>query len=181
MDSVTKNAKAIFPYEEAVAKTKEYFKGDELAASVWINKYAMKDSFGNLYECTPEDMHRRLAAEFARIEKKYPNPMSEDEIFQLFDKFKYVIPQGGPMSSIGNVQQIASLSNCFVIGHEKPADSYGGIMKIDEEAGPVDETTRRCRTRSFPHKARRFAGVKLGTYLYRGRSVHGRYSIPQGR
>ena len=133
MDSVTKNAKAIFPYEEAVAKTKEYFKGDELAASVWINKYAMKDSFGNLYECTPEDMHRRLAAEFARIEKKYPNPMSEDEIFQLFDKFKYVIPQGGPMSGIGNVQQIASLSNCFVIGHEKPADSYGGIMKIDEE------------------------------------------------
>jgi ribonucleoside-diphosphate reductase alpha chain len=93
----------------------------------------MKDSFGNLYECTPEDMHRRLAAEFARIEKKYPNPMSEDEIFQLFDKFKYVIPQGGPMSGIGNVQQIASLSNCFVIGHEKPADSYGGIMKIDEE------------------------------------------------
>ncbi|MDY0174053.1 MAG: adenosylcobalamin-dependent ribonucleoside-diphosphate reductase, partial [Bacteroidales bacterium] len=128
-----KNAKAVFPYEEALAKTKEYFKGDELAASVWINKYAMKDSFGNLYECTPEDMHRRLAAEFARIEKKYPNPMSTEEIFELLDGFKYVIPQGGPMSGIGNDHQIASLSNCFVIGHEKPADSYGGIMKIDEE------------------------------------------------
>lgn len=133
MDSVKKNAKAVFPYEEALAKTKEYFKGDELAASVWINKYAMKDSFGNLYECTPEDMHRRLAAEFARIEKKYPNPMSTEEIFELLDGFKYVIPQGGPMSGIGNDHQIASLSNCFVIGHEKPADSYGGIMKIDEE------------------------------------------------
>ncbi|HHV40101.1 MAG TPA: adenosylcobalamin-dependent ribonucleoside-diphosphate reductase [Bacteroidales bacterium] len=93
----------------------------------------MKDSFGNLYECTPEDMHRRLAAEFARIEKKYPNPMSTEEIFELLDGFKYVIPQGGPMSGIGNDHQIASLSNCFVIGHEKPADSYGGIMKIDEE------------------------------------------------
>ncbi len=133
MDSVKKNAKAVFPYEEALAKTKEYFKGDELAASVWVNKYAMKDSFGNLYECTPEDMHRRLAAEFARIEKKYPNPMSAEEVFELLDGFKYVIPQGGPMSGIGNDHQIASLSNCFVIGHEKPADSYGGIMKIDEE------------------------------------------------
>ena len=135
MDSVEKNAKAIFPYEEALAKTKEYFNGDELAASVWINKYAMKDSFGNLYECTPEDMHRRLAKEFARIEKKYPNPMSEEEIFKLLDRFKYVVPQGGPMSGIGNDYQIASLSNCFVIGHENPADSYGGILKIDEAQG----------------------------------------------
>ena len=116
-----------------MAKTKEYFKDDELAASVWINKYAMKDSFGNLYECTPKDMHQRLAAEFARIEKKYPNPMSQEEIFHLLDHFKYVIPQGGPMSGIGNDHQIASLSNCFVIGHERPADSYGGILKIDEE------------------------------------------------
>jgi len=116
-----------------LAKTKEYFKDDELAASVWINKYAMKDSFGNLYECTPKDMHQRLAAEFARIEKKYPNPMSQEEIFHLLDHFKYVIPQGGPMSGIGNDHQIASLSNCFVIGHERPADSYGGILKIDEE------------------------------------------------
>ncbi len=133
MDSEAKNAKAIFPYEEALAKTKDYFKGDELAASVWINKYAMKDSFGNLYECTPADMHRRLAAEFARIEEKYPNPMSAEEIFKLLDGFKYIIPQGGPMSGIGNDHQIASLSNCFVIGHENPADSYGGVMKIDEE------------------------------------------------
>ncbi|MDD2289091.1 MAG: adenosylcobalamin-dependent ribonucleoside-diphosphate reductase [Bacteroidales bacterium] len=133
MDSETKNAKVIFPYEEALAKTMKYFNGDELAASVWINKYAMKDSFGNLYECTPKDMHQRLAREFARIENKYPNPMSEKEIFNLLDHFKYVIPQGGPMSGIGNDHQIASLSNCFVIGHEKPADSYGGILKIDEE------------------------------------------------
>ena len=133
MDSEKKNAKAIFPYGEALTKTKEYFNGDELAASVWINKYAMKDSFGNLYECTPEDMHRRLAKEFARIEKKYPNPMGEEEIFQLLDRFRYVIPQGGPMSGIGNDHQVASLSNCFVIGHQNPADSYGGILKIDEE------------------------------------------------
>ena len=133
MDSDVKNAKAIFPYEEALKKTKEYFNGDELAASVWINKYAMKDSFGNLYECTPEDMHRRLAREFSRIEKKYPNPMSEEEIFHLLDHFKYVVPQGGPMSGIGNDHQVASLSNCFVIGHQNPADSYGGILKIDEE------------------------------------------------
>ena len=133
MDSETKNAKVIFPYEEALAKTMKYFNGDELAASVWINKYAMKDSFGNLYECTPKDMHQRLAREFARIENKYPKPMSEKEIFYLLDHFKYVIPQGGPMSGIGNDHQIASLSNCFVIGHEKPADSYGGILKIDEE------------------------------------------------
>ncbi len=116
-----------------MAKTMEYFNGDDLAASVWINKYAMKDSFGNLYECTPKDMHRRLAREFARIEKKYPNPMNEENIFHLLDHFRYVIPQGGPMSGIGNDHQIASLSNCFVIGHEKPADSYGGILKIDEE------------------------------------------------
>ena len=137
MDSEKENAKAIFPYGEALTKTKEYFNGDELAASVWINKYAMKDSFGNLYECTPEDMHRRLAKEFARIEKKYPNPMGEEEIFQLLDRFRYVIPQGGPMSGIGNDHQVASLSNCFVIGHQNPADSYGGILKIDEEQGQL--------------------------------------------
>ncbi len=133
MDSEVKNAKAVFPYEEALKKTKEYFNGDELAASVWINKYAMKDSFGNLYECTPEDMHRRLAREFYRIEEKYPNPLSEKEIFELLDHFRYVVPQGGPMSGIGNDHQVASLSNCFVIGHQNPADSYGGILKIDEE------------------------------------------------
>jgi ribonucleoside-diphosphate reductase alpha chain len=133
MDSQKKNAAVVFPYEEALAKTKEYFNGDELAASVWINKYAMKDSYGNLYECTPADMHRRLAREFARIEQKYPNPMSEEEIFGLLEKFRYVVPQGGPMTGIGNDYQVASLSNCFVIGHKNPADSYGGIMRIDEE------------------------------------------------
>lgn len=122
-----------YTYEEAMASSLKYFNGDELAASVWINKYAMKDSFGNLFEKSPDDMHRRLAAEFARIEKKYPNPMSEEEIFELLKEFKYIIPQGGPMTGIGNNFQVASLSNCFVIGHRKPADSYGGIMKIDEE------------------------------------------------
>jgi len=116
-----------------MAASLEYFKGDELAASVWINKYAMKDSYGNLYELSPKDMHWRLAKEFARIEGKYPNPLSENDIFELLREFKYIIPQGGPMTGIGNSYQIASLSNCFVIGHNKSADSYGGIMRIDEE------------------------------------------------
>ncbi len=122
-----------YTYEEAMAASLEYFRGDELAASVWINKYAMKDSFGNLYEHSPEDMHWRLANEFARIENKYPNPLSANEIYDLLKEFKYIVPQGGPMTGIGNNYQIASLSNCFVIGHNKPADSYGGIMRIDEE------------------------------------------------
>lgn len=120
-------------YDEALAASREYFKGDELAASVWINKYAMKDSFGNLYEKSPDQMHRRIAEEFARIESKYPNPMSADDIYELLKDFKYVIPQGGPMAGIGNSHQVASLSNCFVIGNRGAADSYGGIMKIDEE------------------------------------------------
>ena len=122
-----------YTYEEALVASKDYFKGDELAASVWINKYALKDSAGNIYEKSPEDMHHRLAKEFARIEAKYPNPMSEEEIFGLLKDFKYIIPQGGPMSGIGNEYQVASLSNCFVIGQDNPADSYGGIMMIDEE------------------------------------------------
>ena len=120
-------------YEEALESSREYFKGDELAASVWINKYAQKDSFGHIYEKNPEEMHHRLAREFARIERNYPNPLSEEEIFELLDRFKYIIPQGGPMAGIGNDHQVASLSNCFVIGSDHPADSYGGIMKIDEE------------------------------------------------
>ena len=122
-----------YTYEEAMAASLDYFEGDDLAASVWINKYAMKDSFGNLFEHSPEDMHRRLAGEFARIEKRYPNPMSADEIYELLKGFNYIVPQGGPMTGIGNNYQIASLSNCFVIGHKKPADSYGGIMRLDEE------------------------------------------------
>jgi len=122
-----------YTFDEAFTKSGEYFKGDELAASVWINKYAMKDSFGSLYEACPDDMHWRLASEFARMEKRYPNPMSEEEIFDLLKDFKYIIPQGGPMTGIGNDYQVASLSNCFVIGNDGNSDSYGGIMKIDEE------------------------------------------------
>ncbi|MDR3180749.1 MAG: adenosylcobalamin-dependent ribonucleoside-diphosphate reductase, partial [Prevotellaceae bacterium] len=123
----------IYEYDDAVAASVKYFKGDELAASVWVNKYAMKDSFGNIFERTPDDMHQRLANEFERIEKRYENPMSASEIMELFKDFKYIVPQGGPMTGIGNSQQIASLSNCFVIGYQQEADSYGGIMRIDEE------------------------------------------------
>ncbi|MFA8435758.1 MAG: adenosylcobalamin-dependent ribonucleoside-diphosphate reductase [Marinifilaceae bacterium] len=130
----TKNLKhQTYSQEEAFEASFEYFKGDELAARVWLNKYALKDSFGNLYEKTPNDMHRRIAREIARIEKQYPNPLSEDEIFSVLKDFKYIVPQGSPMSGIGNRYQIASLSNCFVIGNEGDSDSYGGIMKIDQE------------------------------------------------
>ena len=120
-------------YEDAVAASKEYFAGDELAAQVWVSKYALKDSFGNIYETTPRDMHNRIASELARIENNYPNPLSKEQIFDLLDHFRYVIPQGGPMTGIGNNLQVASLSNCFVIGHKNPADSYGGIFRMDEE------------------------------------------------
>ena len=120
-------------YEDAVAASKEYFAGDELAAQVWVSKYALKDSFGNIFELSPEDMHNRIARELARIENNYPNPLSEKQIFELLDHFRYVIPQGGPMTGIGNNLQVASLSNCFVIGHKNPADSYGGIFRMDEE------------------------------------------------
>ena len=120
-------------YEDAVAASKEYFAGDELAAQVWVSKYALKDSFGNIYETTPRDMHNRIASELARIERNYPNPLSKEQIFELLDHFRYVIPQGGPMTGIGNNLQVASLSNCFVIGHKNPADSYGGIFRMDEE------------------------------------------------
>ncbi len=120
-------------YDDAVAATREYFGGDDLAATVWVSKYALKDSFGNIYETTPVQMHERLASELERIEKKYANPLSKEEIFHLLDHFRYIIPQGGPMTGIGNNFQVASLSNCFVIGHRHPADSYGGIFRIDEE------------------------------------------------
>src|SRR5690606_20059506 len=122
-----------FTVDEAFQASLKYFKGDELAARVWVNKYALKDSFGTLFEKTPDDMHRRIAGELARIEKQYPNPLSEDEIFDLVKDFKYIIPQGSPMTGIGNPFQIASLSNCFVIGAAGPSDSYGGIMKVDQE------------------------------------------------
>jgi len=119
--------------EEVFEKTLKYFKGDELAANVWINKYALKDSDNRLYELTPDDMHRRIAKEIARIEKRYQNPMTEDQVFELLKDFKYIVPQGSPMAGIGNNFQIGSLSNCFVIGNDSNSDSYGGIMKIDEE------------------------------------------------
>ncbi|MBZ4675740.1 MAG: ribonucleoside-diphosphate reductase, adenosylcobalamin-dependent [Anaerophaga sp.] len=129
----TVHGEKTYTHEEAFQSAFKYFQGDELAARVWVNKYALKDSKGNLYELTPDDMHWRLAREIARIEKKYPNPMSEEELYGLFKRFQYIVPQGGPMAGIGNVHQVASLSNCFVIGDEGPSDSYGGIMKVDQE------------------------------------------------
>lgn len=125
--------KQTFTYDEAFKASLEYFKGDELAARVWVNKYAVKDSFGNIYEKSPVDMHWRLANEIARIESNYPNPLSAQELFDVFDHFKYIIPQGSPMTGIGNNFQVASLSNCFVIGLDGAADSYGAIIRIDEE------------------------------------------------
>ncbi|MEB2779439.1 adenosylcobalamin-dependent ribonucleoside-diphosphate reductase [Algoriphagus sp. C2-6-M1] len=122
-----------YTQDEAFEASQSYFKGDDLAARVWINKYALKDSAGNLYELTPNDMHTRIAKELARIESRYPNPLSEEEIFDLIKDFKYIVPQGSPMAGIGNPYQIASLSNCFVIGNNGESDSYGGIMKIDQE------------------------------------------------
>ncbi len=124
---------AKYAHEDVLKWATEYFKGDVLAANVWMNKYALKDSQGNIYERTPEDMHRRLAAEIARIEQKYPNPVSEEEIYAVLKDFKYIVPQGSPMAGIGNNFQVSSLSNCFVIGNEGNSDSYGGIMKIDQE------------------------------------------------
>lgn len=122
-----------FTNDEVFQETLKYFKGDDLAARVWLNKYALKDSKGNIYEKSPEDMHRRIAGEIARIEAKYPNGLSEQEVYDLINNFQYIIPQGSPMTGIGNPFQIASLSNCFVIGNKGESDSYGGIMKIDQE------------------------------------------------
>lgn len=122
-----------YTFDEAFKASLNYFTGDELAAKVWVNKYALKDAFGNIYEKSPEDMHHRLASEIARVETKYPQPLSEGELFDLFDHFRYIIPQGSPMTGIGNDFQIASLSNCFVIGLDGEADSYGAIIRIDEE------------------------------------------------
>ena len=131
METLTKNK--TFSYEEAYQSSLNYFDGDDLAAKVWVSKYALKDSDGNIYEENPDDMHKRIAKEIARIEAKYPNPMSEQKVFDLIKKFRYIIPQGSPMTGIGNHFQIASLSNCFVIGNGRSSDSYGSIMKIDEE------------------------------------------------
>lgn len=123
----------VYSHNEAYEASLRYFKGDELAARVWVNKYAVKDSLGNLYEKSPEDMHRRIANELARVEKNYPHPLSAEQLFELLDGFKYIVPQGSPMTGIGNEYQIASLSNCFVVGLDGVADSYGAIIRIDEE------------------------------------------------
>lgn len=146
-----------YSYEEAFQATLAYFDGDELAARVWVNKYAMKDSFGNIYEKSPADMHHRLSAEMARIERKYPNAVPEEEIFSLLDHFRYIIPAGSPMTGIGNNYQVASLSNCFVIGIDGDADSYGAIMKEDEEQvqlmkrrGGVGHDLSRIRPKGSP-------------------------------
>lgn len=122
-----------YSYDEAFNATLKYFNGDELAARVWVSKYALKDSFGNIYEETPDDMHRRIASEIVRIEQKYDSPMSFDEVFDLLKNFRYIVPQGSPMSGIGNNFQVGSLSNCFVIGLDGQPDSYGGVIRIDEE------------------------------------------------
>ncbi len=129
----TPQQRKTYTYDEALEASKEYFKDDDLAATVWVNKYALKDSAGNLYEKDPSDMHHRIASEIARIERNYPNPMSEEEVYGLLDNFRYIVPQGSPMSGIGNTFQVGSLSNCFVIGLDGTPDSYGGIIKIDEE------------------------------------------------
>lgn len=133
IDETGKNDMKTYSFEEALKDATKYFKGDELAANVWINKYALKDSDGNIFESNPDQMHRRIAKEIARIETKYPNSYTEEEIYEVLSDFKYIVPQGGPMTGIGNDFQIASLSNCFVIGNEGDSDSYGGVMKIDEE------------------------------------------------
>ena len=135
MTDNTKNEKMYqkYSHEQVMTEATKYFNGDTLAANVWMNKYALKDSDGNIYELTQDDMHHRIASEIARVESKYPNPMLEDEIYELVKNFKYIIPQGSPMAGIGNNFQVASLSNCFVIGNNGISDSYGGIMKIDQE------------------------------------------------
>ena len=128
---VADQSRKTYTHAEVLAASTNYFKGDDLAASVWLNKYALKDTHGNLYELTPEDMHRRIASEIARAEANYPDAYTEAEIFEVLKDFKYIVPQGSPMAGIGNIFQVSSLSNCFVIGNS--ADSYGGIMRMDEE------------------------------------------------
>ena len=148
-----------YSYDEAYQATLKYFDGDELAARVWVSKYALKDSQTHIFELTPDDMHRRLASEICRIERKYPNPMSEDEVFELLRNFRYIVPQGSPMSGIGNNYQVGSLSNCFVIGLDGHPDSYGGIMRVDEEQvqlmkrrGGVGHDLSHLRPKGYPVK-----------------------------
>ena len=164
----------IYSYDEAFKASLDYFVGDELAARVWVNKYAMKDSFGNIFEKSPADMHHRIASELARIERKYPNPVPEEEIFDLIDHFRYIIPAGSPMTGIGNDFQIASLSNCFVIGIDGDADSYGAIMKEDEEQvqlmkrrGGVGHDLSRIRPKGSPVKNSALTSTGLVPFMER--------------
>ena len=167
-----KKSEKVYSHEEVIEASKKYFKGDNLAAVVWANKYALKDSYGNLFEKSPEDMHRRLSGEIARIEKNYANPISEERIYEVLKDFKYIVPQGGPMTGIGNPFQIASLSNCFVIGNDGNSDSYGGIQGRPG-AGAIDETTGWCRTRLIAYQTSGFAGIKQCTNLNRCCSIYG--------
>lgn len=164
----------VYTYEEAYEESLRYFQGDELAARVWVNKYAVKDSFGNIYEKSPKDMHWRIANEVARIEAKYPNALGADELFGLLDHFKYIVPQGSPMTGIGNNYQVASLSNCFVIGIDGNADSYGAILKIDEEQvqlmkrrGGVGHDLSQIRPKGSPVKNSALTSTGLVPFMER--------------
>ena len=163
-----------YTYQQAYEASLKYFDGDELAARVWATKYALKDSYGNLFELTPDDMHRRIAREIARIEKKYPNPMSEERLFDLMSHFRYIVPQGSPMAGIGNNFQVGSLSNCFVIGLDGEPDSYGGILKIDEEQvqlmkrrGGVGHDLSHIRPKGSPVKNSALTSTGLVPFMVR--------------
>lgn len=163
-----------YTYEEANKATLDYFGGDELAARVWASKYALKDSFGHFFELTPDDMHHRIASEIARIEKKYPNPMSHDEVFGLMKDFRYIVPQGSPMTGIGNNYQVGSLSNCFVIGMDGQPDSYGGVLRIDEEQvqlmkrrGGVGHDLSHIRPKGMPVKNSALTSTGLVPFMER--------------
>ncbi len=163
-----------YTYQQAYEASLKYFDGDELAARVWATKYALKDSFGNLFELTPDDMHRRIAREIARIENKYPNPMSEDRLFELMSHFRYIVPQGSPMAGIGNNFQVGSLSNCFVVGLDGEPDSYGGILKIDEEQvqlmkrrGGVGHDLSHIRPKGSPVKNSALTSTGLVPFMVR--------------
>ena len=163
-----------YNYNEVYDAALAYFKGDELAARVWSSKYALKDSFGNIYELTPDDMHRRIAREIARVEAKYPNPMSEQEVYDLLKDFRYIVPQGSPMAGIGNNFQVGSLSNCFVIGLDGKPDSYGGIIKIDEEQvqlmkrrGGVGHDLSHIRPKGMPVKNSALTSTGLVPFMER--------------
>ena len=163
-----------YTYQQAYEASLKYFDGDELAARVWATKYALKDSFGHLYELTPDDMHRRIAREIARIENKYPNPMSEDRLFELMSHFRYIVPQGSPMAGIGNNFQVGSLNNCFVVGLDGEPDSYGGILKIDEEQvqlmkrrGGVGHDLSHIRPKGSPVKNSALTSTGLVPFMVR--------------